>query len=287
MKTRLSDRLSRPLVRLINMRTFVSLKFFKVFVVAVVFGLLILLNPWKIFNPLRSIALTISYPVSKFFYGISLKITDTKDFLASIGQLGKDNEILLRKNQELTSENARLQNVENENIELREQLGMLPREKFELRAASVIGLDMKGSGGWMEIDKGSKDGMVAGMPVIVSKGVLIGKIEEVYFATARVQLITNPKSTVNIMTAKGGSMGVVKGEYGLGLSLDMVLQSDQLNVGDAIVTSGVGGNFPRGLYVGTLQEIHPSEDNLFQQGVIVSPVQIAKSQFVFVVMRNL
>lgn len=270
-----------------NIQTFVSLRFFKILVLAVVFWLLVLLNPWKIFNPLRSIMLTVTYPISKVSYAVSLRLVNTKHFLASIGQLARENENLLRKNQELASENARLGSVENENIVLREQLEMLPREKFELKEGSVIGLDMKGSGGWIEIDKGTKDGIIEGMPVIVSKGVLIGKIEQVGLATSQVQLITNPKSTVNIMTAKNGSMGVVRGEYGLGLSLDMVLQSDQLSAGDAVVTSGIGGNFPKGLYVGTLQEIHPSEDNLFQQGVVVSPVQMAKLQFVFVIMKSL
>lgn len=264
-----------------------STNFFKVIFVVAAFGMLVLFNPSDVFNPVRSVMFVATYPLGKVFSFVSLKIANTKDFLGSIGKLARESEYLLMKNQELLAENSRLQNVENENIQLREQLGMLPREKFALEPASVIGIDVKGSGGWMEVDKGMKDGVSEGMPVIVSKGVLIGKVQQVGIATSQIQLITNPKSTVNIMTAKNGSMGVVRGEYGLGLSLDMVMQSDPLSIGDAIVTSGIGGNFPKGLYVGTLQEIHSSESNLFQQGVVTSPVQVSKLQFVFILKKSL
>jgi cell shape-determining protein MreC len=79
---------------------------------------------------------------------------------------------------------------------------------------------------------------------------------------------------------------VIKGEYGLGIMLDMVLQTDSINVGDSVVTSGISGEVPRGLYVGTIQEIHQSDDHLFQQAIIASPLQVAKTQIVFVIKNS-
>jgi rod shape-determining protein MreC len=269
------------------MNKFFSLKLFKIILITIVFGLLIFLNPYYIFNPIRSVIFVVASPFEKIAYSLSTKISGIGNFLSSIGQLSAENEKLLKDNQILSIENVKLQNVENENNQLREQLGMLPKNKFELVPASVIGVDTKGIGSWIEIDKGSKDGLSEGMAVIVSKGILIGKVQAVGISTAQIQLITNPKSTINVMTSKNGSMGIVKGEYGLGMILDMVLQSDQLNVGDSLVTSGIGGNLPKGLYVGTLQEVHPSDDHLFQQATVVSPAQISKLQFVFVIKKSL
>jgi rod shape-determining protein MreC len=265
------------------MQQFTKTRLYKIVLITAFFGLLVFLNPYYIFNPIRSVLLLVSYPFSKITYSFSLKVSNIKSFVSSIGNLSLENEKLIRENQILTFENAKFQNIENENVQLREQLGMLPRDKFNLKSVSVISVDTKGLGSWIEIDKGSKDGMAIGMPVIVSKGVLIGKIQEIGISTSKVQLITNPKSTVNVMTSKNSSMGVIKGEYGLGMILDMVLQSDSLNIGDSVVTSGIGGSFPKGLYVGTIQEIHPSDDHLFQQAVVISPVAISKLQFVFVI----
>ena len=88
------------------------------------------------------------------------------------------------------------------------------------------------------------------------------------------------------MTVESGAKGVAKGEYGLGIIFDMVLQTDSINTGDSVITSGIGGEIPRGLYVGTIQEIHQSDDHLFQQAVLTAPIQFSKLQIVFVIKSN-
>ena len=75
----------------------------------------------------------------------------------------------------------------------------------------------------------------------------------------------------------------MKGEYGLGIVLDMVAQTDALNEGDTVVTSGLGNNFPKGLYIGKIQEIKSSDDKLFQEALIVPRVKYSKSEILFVI----
>jgi len=142
-----------------------------------------------------------------------------------------------------------LSDMKNENANLREQLDLLPRDRFNLAAASVISQDPNGTGNWLGIDKGSADGITVGMPVIVSKSIFVGRIDQVDAKSSQVALLTNPKSTINVMTLENGAKGVARGEYGLGIIFDMVLQTDSINVGDVVVTSGIGGELPRGLYV--------------------------------------
>jgi rod shape-determining protein MreC len=169
---------------------------------------------------------------------------------------------------------------------LREQLELLPRDKYDLVAATIVSQDSQGMGNWMEIDRGSNDGITSGMPVIVSKSVLIGKIQEVGANSSRIMLLTNSKSTVSIMTSQNSTKGIAKGEYGLGIIFDMILQTDTVQIGDDVVTSGIGGETPRGLYVGSVQEVHASSDHLFQQAVIAAPLSVSKLQTVFVIKGN-
>lgn len=265
------------------MGNFRSSKLFKVGIIGVLFVFLIFINPYQFFDPFRQVMLGMLSPFQKVFYSTSLGMESVKDFLGSIGQLKKDNEQLLMDNQALTAQLGTLHDIEKENATLREQLDLIPRNQYDLVAASVISQDPNGLENWLEIDKGSNDGILSGMPVIVSKGIMIGRVQEVSANSCKITLLTNPKSTINVMDVESGAKGVVKGEYGLGIIFDMILQTDSIQVGNSVVTSGIGGDIPRGLFVGTVQEVHPSEDHLFQQAVVTAPVQVSKLQFVFVV----
>lgn len=265
------------------MEKFSQTKFFKVVLVLTLFGFLIFFNPYNFFNPARRAVLYFTVPFQKVFYFISLKSLTTKDFIFSIGQLKTDYEDLAQQTQGLLVENARLRDIEKENEFLREQLNLLPREKFEMTPANVVSQDPHGLGSWLEIDKGHSDGLKEGMAVVISRGILVGKLQEVYDHSSKVILLTNPKSAVNGIISETGTKGIAKGEYGLGFLYDMILQSDVINIGDEVITSGIGGDIPRGFYIGKVQEIHPSDDHLFQQAVLASPVETSNLQFVFVV----
>lgn len=265
------------------MQRLFSTKLSKVFFVAIFFLLLILINPQELFNPFRTVANSVFLPFQKVFYSFSYGFSNLADFIDSIGQLKDENEKLIKENHELLAMNASFSEIENENKILREQMGLLPREKYELIAANIVSQDPHGMGNWIEIDKGSDSGISEGMSVIVSRGILLGRVQEVSAGKSKIVLLTNSKSAVNGVTTKNSARGIVKGEYGLGMILDMVLQTDSIQIGDEIVTSGIGEEFPRGLFIGVIQEIHNSDDNLFQQAVISSPVQVSKLQMVFVV----
>lgn len=250
------------------------------------FGLLVFLNPTGFLNPVRNVFLGMLAPFKRVAYTISTSVEGVKEFVSSVGKLKEENRLLMGENKILLAKQAMLSDVKNENDELRNQLNLLPRNKFKLLSADVISQDPNGMGNWLEIDKGSDDGLQDGMPVIVSDGILIGRIGEIAPKSSKVVLLTNPKSVVNVATIQTGAKGVVKGEYGLGIIFDMILQTDSVQVGDEVVTSGIGSQMPRGLYVGTVQDVHPSDDHLFQQAVVTCPIKISKLQFVFVVIGD-
>jgi rod shape-determining protein MreC len=232
---------------------------------------------------MRGIFLSLTLPFQKIFYGASQKVGETTSLLASISEIKNDNVQLSKENNFLAGEVARLKQMENENVMLREQLELLPRDKFSLVGSFVIGQDPQGSEGWIIIDKGEKDGIASGMAVIVANGILVGKVEEVYSSSSKINLLASSNSAVNVTDVDTGAKGIIRGEYGLGLVMDMVTQSDVLNIGDTIITSGLGGNIPRGLLVGKVKEVKVSEDRLFQRAVVVSRIKYPKLDTVFVI----
>lgn len=265
------------------LRDIKSRKIFKTVIIIAFFVFLIIINPYNFFNKVRGVFFGATYPLQKAFSISANKMHSFGDAVSSIGRFKKENEFLIKENLRLKSENIELKDIAKENDELRSQLGLLPREKFDLLASSVIGRDLYKGNNWMIIDKGSKDGVVKNMPVIVSDGVLVGKIEEVFYAQSRVVPITSPTSNINAVTSETGAIGAVSGKYGLGIVLDMVLQTDYLKLGDSVITSEISQNIPRGLLIGSIEEIYPAEGHLFQRATLSSPVDLFKLRHVFVI----
>jgi rod shape-determining protein MreC len=264
-------------------RNYFSSKLFKLILVLAVCGLLVFFNPKGIFSPVRNVFATVFYPFEKIFYIFSRKLADTGEFLGSISKLRSENERLFKENNLLSSQLATLTDEKKENENLRRELDLLPRKKYELEAGFIIGQDPQKMGSWLIIDKGSDDGIFQGMPVIVSEGIVVGKISEANLKSSRVDLLTNSSSSVNAADLSTGAKGIIRGEFGLGVILDMVAQTDVLNVGDEIVTSGLGGDIPKGLLIGKIQEIRSTQDKLFQQALVIPQVKYSALEQAFVI----
>lgn len=244
---------------------------------------LILFNPQGLFNPIRNVFLNIAYPFQKTFYLTGQAVSGSVDFFASIGELRSENKKLLKENNSLVGEVALLQDEKNENIVLREQLKLIPRDKYDLTSAFVISQDPQRLNSWILIDKGLDDGIQNDMPVIVADGILIGRVSEAMTHTAKITLLSSSESVINVLDVATGAKGVLRGEYGLGVVMDMVSQQDSLNKDELVITSGLGNNIPRGLLIGKISEIKLSGDKLFQQAVVVPRIKYSKMDIVFVI----
>lgn len=251
----------------------------------IIFLLLIFLNPKNIFNPVRNIFFTISSPFQKVFYILSERGAMEIDFLKSIGNLKTDNARLYQENNTLAAQIADLKTEKEENKNLRSQLDLIPKNEYKLEASFVIGQDPQKLGSWIMIDKGQNYGLQPGMTVVVSDKILVGKISEVYTNSAKVSLLTDSASSINAMDLDTSAKGIVKGEYGLGVIMSMVAQTDVINNGDSVVTSGLGSNTPKGLLIGTVQDVKSSDDKLFQEAVIAPRVKYSKLDVVFVIKK--
>lgn len=268
-------------------RKFTQTKLFRALITFGVVWIVVAFSPAWLIAPVRTSLMTVALPFQKTFSVLAFEVSDTFRFFSSIGELKSENERLEKERLQYLAESAKFSDVSKENDELRRELGLIPRNKFSLKAAEVIGRDVSGLGNWLSINQGSLDGIEKGMPVIVDNGILVGKVVEVFPVNARVMLLSNPESVMNGIALDTEAKGIVKGEYGLGLLFGMVLQADTLKAGDTVVTSGLGGDMPKGLLIGTIQETRFSDDHLFQQASLISPVRFDRLRYVFVIENTL
>jgi rod shape-determining protein MreC len=149
-------------------------------------------------------------------------------------------------------------------------------------AASVIGRDPSPFLHYIIIDKGSNDGLRRGMPVVTDQG-LVGRVDAVIGSAARVQLITDPASVINVRLEKTGREAQLVGTISGDLALDLIPQDVVIGPGDVLLTSGLGGGYPTDLIVGQVLTVRKQDSDLFQQATIQSVVDFTQLKIVLII----
>jgi rod shape-determining protein MreC len=204
--------------------------------------------------------------------------------LFTVRKIVSDNNVLNQKVDELSFENARLKSALDENIGLRQALNFKQQSQLNLIAVEVLNADPTGFSQVIIIDKGANANLLKNQPVVVSPGLLIGKITKLNPNSAEVTLITDPSILVSAEVVDSGARGLVKGEHGLGLSLDLVTQNELIKTGDKVVTSGLSDDFPKGLLIGDVAGINSSSTALFQKAAVSPAADLRSLRFLFVVL---
>ena len=132
------------------------------------------------------------------------------------------------------------------------------------------------------IDKGSADGLTINMPVTSSAGV-IGQIIEVSAKTSTVRLIGDENSGVSAMVQDTRAQGMLQGQADGTLRLEYVSVDSDVKVGDIIVTSGIGGVFPKGLPLGTVSSVEKSANDVYYTIVVRAQTTAENNEEVLVI----
>jgi len=175
---------------------------------------------------------------------------------------------LIHQNRKLQGELNAVSEVLMENQRLRRLLDFVDKTERPALPARVIAEDLSSWARTIVIDKGSDVGLRDGLPVVVAEGV-VGRIIKTAPNSARVLLITDASSAIASLVQRTRTRGVARGT-GRDLTLNYAKRDDDLQVGDLLVTSGMGGVFPKGLVVGQLTQVEQGSYGLFQ-AVEISP----------------
>jgi len=197
-----------------------------------------------------------------------------------------------RENEALHSEIARLG---DENLQLREALvasGRLQRiaemrERYEIPMlpAELVGVDTSPWFRSVLVDRGRSGGVWSGMPVISEQG-LVGLVTATSRSSAKAMLVLDRQTAIDGVIQRSRSRGIVRGRGSDELEFEFVERGSDVQRNDLVITSGLGGVYPKGLHIGMITEISDPDARLLQTATIGPAVDFGRLEQVFVMLRR-
>ncbi|MFH0908447.1 MAG: rod shape-determining protein MreC [bacterium] len=201
---------------------------------------------------------------------------------------------LLKENQQMSAEMARLLGEvrdlklrEQENEQLRVQLAFSQRARRLLIPCEVIARDREGWWQTVRLSKGAEDGIAPDMAVVSVDG-LIGRTVEVSPHTCDVLLVSDPGCKVSARILRTGTFGIVSGrgpswKGQVVCRMEFINKNSPVVPGDEVMTSGLGGLFPKGLVIGYVDQVFTDMSGLYQYADVIVKADLGMLQYAFVV----
>jgi len=250
-------------------------------IILLIITFFLILNLTDFSKKIKNFFYLISAPIQKVLWKAGRDLNNFFVMIFEIKNLKKENEVLKLRIQELLSEKVTIIELKKENEFLRIGLEMGLQKEFKLQAAEVIGKDV--SQDFILINKGSKDGILEGFPVINQQKALIGKISEIYDNFSKIMLISNKESSFDAQVQERDLEGIVKGKGNFKVFLELIPKEKEIKEGDLLVTSSLGGIYPKGLLVGQIKEVQKSEIEPFQRAEIKSAFEVGEIEHFFII----
>jgi len=181
---------------------------------------------------------------------------------------------------------ARLDELEEENQRLRAVSGFMQQKAYQYRVGYILSRDPVNQN-LVTISLGSSDGLLSGQPLIVSEGLIIGKITQVSEHKALAELLTSDQSRLAVKSIGADkTTGLVFGSVGSSLSMQFIPTEINLAPGDVIITSGLEDRIPAGLIVGLVDKIQTKETELFKTAVVLPATNYQQQDLVSVIVGS-
>jgi rod shape-determining protein MreC len=196
------------------------------------------------------------------------------------------------ENEALTAEIARLS---EENLQLREALvassrlqriaEMRERYEIPMLPAELVGVDASPWFRSVLVDRGRNRGVRSGMPVISAQG-LVGLVTATSLRSAKATLVLDRQTAIDGVIQRSRSRGIVRGRGSDELEFEFVARGSDVELYDVVITSGLGGVYPKGLNIGTITDISERGAKLLQTATIRPAVDFGRLEQVFVMLRR-
>ncbi len=240
-------------------------------------------------NNIISVPLT---PVQGFLTSVGQRVEDGFAFFKDIEAVRKENESLRSYVSELEKENRELKSFKDKNEELRQALSLKAQfGDYQFLGANIIAID---PGNWFnifKIDIGSREGIQIDYPVVTSGKGLVGRILSSDLTSSKVLTIIDEESAVAGWISKaGGGHAIVRGDMALkekGLcKMDYIPLEVDVEVGDIIETSGLGGKYPKGILIGKVVEVRKTNSEMNRYAVIEPAADFKRLEEVYVLKNS-
>jgi rod shape-determining protein MreC len=238
-------------------------------------------------------------PVQRSLSGVVQGVSDTFTSVGDARELQAEVDELQSVIDNLTAQSVRVKEVEQENIQLRDLLNFVSANPLlqgyvgadvigqgDLVSGQVVGQDPNPYIYYVIINRGDQDGVGVGMPVVSGAGRLVGRISEVHPRWSTIQLLIDPGSQIRGVVQVSRVTGLVTGQPDGSLIFEQIPQSEQVNVGETVVTTGrtgQGGLLPKGLIIGSVMNVERNDIDLYQRAALQPAVDFERLDLVLVI----
>lgn len=226
--------------------------------------------------------LQLTSPFYKILDNSQNEITILWENYINLVDVRHNNIILNQRVREQRQQLLQFREVALENDRLRKLLNFHDNSHIPELPARVIAVDASSWFRTITIDKGTSDGLREGLAVVVAEGI-VGRTIKCSNHTSRVLLAIDAASEVSSLIQHNRTRGVARGK-GTTLTLNYALRSKDVHIGDAVITAGTGGIFPKGLPIGTITNIIKHDYGLFQTLEITPSVDFTRLEDVLVLL---
>lgn len=151
--------------------------------------------------------------------------------------------------------------------------------------ARVVGRERSSVFKTVIINRGSLDGVIAGLPVLTHEGI-VGRVTDVSWNVSTVLLLIDYNSNIDALVQGVRAQGILQGAGSMECALKYVQRSEKIKAGDLVISSGLAGVFPKGLSLGTIISIDRENAGLFQRIKVIPTVDVSKLEEVLVVVKK-
>jgi len=197
----------------------------------------------------------------------------------------KDNLALLEENRKLLNSIANLRETQQENIRLRKILHFEEKFNIESVVARVIAKDVSTEYRSIRINRGESSGIKKNMAVVTDEGI-VGRILRTTQNTSDIVTLLDPLSAVDAIVERSRARGIVEGLTDDACQLKYALRTDDIQPGDILISSGLGGIFPKGVAAGTVSRVNRKPYGITQEVEVRPSVDFSKLEEVLVVLNG-
>ncbi|HDG97016.1 MAG: rod shape-determining protein MreC [Deltaproteobacteria bacterium] len=236
-------------------------------------------------NLLDKIVVETTGPLQRLFtYAVDAVENFWLEYFYLVG-VRRENRELRRQVQQLMLENSRYRELLSTYERLQALLKFKETFKEPVAAARVIGRDPSGWFRSVIVDKGEIDGITMDMPVVNARGV-VGRIVSVSPHYSKVLLIIDQNSSVDCLIQRTRDRGMVKGLSEELCEVAYIVKSSDVRLDDVVITSGLGGVFPKGLPLGKVIRVEQRPGELFKEVEMRPAVDFSKLEEVLIILRK-
>lgn len=225
-------------------------------------------------------------PIQNGLTYLKNKVSGNNAFFADVNHLKNENEELKQKNTELEQAVRELEIIKSENATLKEYVGLKEKYgEYETVPAYIINKDITNYNNVMVINAGEKEGITVNMTVISDKG-LVGHVISVTEDTAKVQTILDTSNTVSATVSTSREIVIARGNLGENnLKATYIPTDANLVEGDNVETSGMGGIYPKGIHIGTIDKVFVTKNITDRYATIKPAVDFSTVETVLVIKK--